>query len=150
MHVELEQCDQAVAPNQELAVQVAELKAKIKLLPLEQRRALIDLALNAKGYAAIAASHNVSIGTIKSRIARGRETLRKWREDIDQRQINSAASTSIDPWTLCMNAVETLVRRGITRINDGTLARETGQPVESVTDFLDDNPRFTINYCIER
>jgi RNA polymerase sigma factor (sigma-70 family) len=58
-------------------VELAELQRDIRLLPESQRTALLLASLTPWNYAQIAAACDVPVGTIRSRLGRGRAMLRK-------------------------------------------------------------------------
>jgi RNA polymerase sigma-70 factor (ECF subfamily) len=55
----------------------SEIERKLLELPLQQRVAVIMRDIEGMSYEEIAEALNVSLGTIKSRIARGREELKR-------------------------------------------------------------------------
>jgi RNA polymerase sigma-70 factor, ECF subfamily len=67
------------SPEDALLVQEehAEIERLLLQLPLQQRIAVIMRDIEGLSYEEIAASMQISIGTVKSRIARGRETLKR-------------------------------------------------------------------------
>jgi RNA polymerase sigma-70 factor, ECF subfamily len=67
-------------------------------IPAEQRRLILLIGLEGITYEEAAAILDVPIGTIRSRLSRGRESLRKiidWRDDVEA--TNGAAITSAKP-----------------------------------------------------
>jgi RNA polymerase sigma-70 factor (ECF subfamily) len=69
----------AQSPEDALLVQEerAEIERMLQDLPLQQRIAVIMRDMEGLSYEEIAESMKVSLGTVKSRIARGRETLKR-------------------------------------------------------------------------
>lgn len=61
--------------NAETALELAEVSEAIRHLPLEQREALILIAAGGFNYEEVATITGVAIGTIKSRVSRGRANL---------------------------------------------------------------------------
>ncbi len=68
------------SPEDALLIQEerAEIERLLLQLPLQQRIAVVMRDIEGLSYEEIAASMNISIGTVKSRIARGRETLKHY------------------------------------------------------------------------
>ena len=67
--------------NQHERTRVTEVVAALDDLPVEQRRVLLLVALEEFTYAEAAAITGVPIGTVMSRLARGREALRRLTDD---------------------------------------------------------------------
>jgi RNA polymerase sigma-70 factor (ECF subfamily) len=67
------------SPEEALLLQEerSEIERKLLELPLQQRVAVIMRDIEGLSYEEIAESLNVSLGTVKSRIARGREELKR-------------------------------------------------------------------------
>jgi RNA polymerase sigma-70 factor (ECF subfamily) len=76
--VDTESVPSAVAelPRQISHIALRELSEAMRHLPALQRKTLEMAALDGRGYDDIAVSQDVSVGTIKSRVARGRQALR--------------------------------------------------------------------------
>jgi RNA polymerase sigma-70 factor, ECF subfamily len=70
---------EAKSPEEELMVQEerAEIERMLLDLPLQQRIAIVMRDIEGLSYEEIAESLNLSLGTVKSRIARGRELLKR-------------------------------------------------------------------------
>jgi RNA polymerase sigma-70 factor (ECF subfamily) len=72
--------DEASAPparaTQEDALALRDLDAALAMLPAEQREVLLLVALEDMSYNQIALTLDISIGTVMSRLSRGREKLR--------------------------------------------------------------------------
>jgi RNA polymerase sigma factor (sigma-70 family) len=58
-------------------IEMEELAAALTRLPEEQRAVLLLVALEDMSYAEVSASLNIPLGTVMSRLARGRERLRQ-------------------------------------------------------------------------
>lgn len=65
-----------VAPTQGDRLAVLELHAALEKLPLEQRQVLLMVGLEDMGYAEVAQVLGIPVGTVMSRLSRGRERLR--------------------------------------------------------------------------
>ena len=65
-----------IAPTQGERLAVLDLQAALDQLPIEQRQVLLLVALEEMPYAEIAATLGIPIGTVMSRLSRGRERLR--------------------------------------------------------------------------
>ncbi|MBN1568941.1 MAG: sigma-70 family RNA polymerase sigma factor [Acidobacteria bacterium] len=70
---------EAQSPEEALLLQEerSEIERKLRELPIQQRMAVIMRDIEGLSYEEIAESLNVSLGTVKSRIARGREELKR-------------------------------------------------------------------------
>ena len=66
----------AVAPTQGERLAVLDLQAALDLLPVEQKEVVLLVALEDMSYAEVAATLGIPIGTVMSRLSRGRERLR--------------------------------------------------------------------------
>jgi RNA polymerase sigma-70 factor, ECF subfamily len=76
-----------VAPNAVATLQLRDLERAISALPEEQRQIILLVGLEGMRYEEVAMVLNIPIGTVRSRLSRGRETLRRLmdlREDADQ------------------------------------------------------------------
>ena len=67
----------SVGPNAEPSLELRDLRAAIAKLPVEQRAAILLVGLEGLSYEETAEILNVPIGTVRSRLSRGREELRK-------------------------------------------------------------------------
>ena len=65
-----------VAPTQGDRLAVLDLQAALDLLPVEQKEVLLLVALEEMAYADVAQALCIPIGTVMSRLSRGRERLR--------------------------------------------------------------------------
>jgi RNA polymerase sigma-70 factor (ECF subfamily) len=70
-----------VAPTQETAPHLIDLDRAIGRLPAEQRGAVLLVGLEGMGYEEAATIMNVPVGTIRSRLWRGRAMLRQLMDD---------------------------------------------------------------------
>ncbi len=68
--------EQPVAPAQGERLAVRDLQAALDALPVEQKEVLLLIGLEDMSYADAAATLGIPIGTVMSRLARGRERLR--------------------------------------------------------------------------
>lgn len=68
--------EQAVAPTQGERLAVLDLQAALDQLPVEQKEILLLVALEDMSYADVAKTLGIPIGTVMSRLSRGRERLR--------------------------------------------------------------------------
>ena len=66
----------AVAPTQGDRLAVLDLQAALEQLPMEQREILLLIALEDMAYGDVAKTLGIPIGTVMSRLSRGRERLR--------------------------------------------------------------------------
>lgn len=65
-----------VAPTQTDRLAVLDLQAALDLLPVEQKEVLLLVTLEDMAYADVAQALGIPIGTVMSRLSRGRERLR--------------------------------------------------------------------------
>jgi len=80
-----EDADTVLPPAQDHHVRLAEVRRAFLALPEEQRAALHLVAVEGMSYAEAAAALDVPVGTVMSRLARARETLRR----LDERPAGS-------------------------------------------------------------
>ena len=73
----------ATAPTQGERLAVLDLQAALDLLPIEQKEIVLLVALEDMAYAEIATALGIPIGTVMSRLSRGRERLRALMEGRD-------------------------------------------------------------------
>ena len=66
----------AMAPTQGERLAVLDLQAALDLLPIEQKEIVLLVALEDRAYAEVAKTLGIPIGTVMSRLSRGRERLR--------------------------------------------------------------------------
>lgn len=76
---ELQESDASLnlPPNQTARLELRDLERGLAKLPEEQRSVILLVGLEGMDYAEAAAAVNAPLGTVRSRIARGRESLRK-------------------------------------------------------------------------
>ena len=74
----------AVAPTQGERLAVLDLQAALDLLPTEQKEIVLLVALEDMAYADVAAALGIPIGTVMSRLSRGRERLRALMDGRDE------------------------------------------------------------------
>jgi|SRR5258708_5283231 RNA polymerase sigma-70 factor (ECF subfamily) len=95
------QIDSAVAdmlshpPHQESGLIMREFMSAFSKLSMPQREALLLAVLEGQSYEVIAEHASVSVGTIKSRISRGRDTLKRLLLEGDARETTSSEKTSL-------------------------------------------------------
>jgi RNA polymerase sigma-70 factor, ECF subfamily len=65
------------APEQGCRLELRDLERAIAKLPKEQRSAILLVGLEGMGYEEVAAVLDVPVGTVRSRLSRGREALRR-------------------------------------------------------------------------
>jgi len=66
-----------MAPRASATLQLRDLERAIKLLPEEQRQVILLVGLEGMHYEEVAAVLDIPIGTVRSRLSRGREMLRR-------------------------------------------------------------------------
>ena len=66
-----------VSPNAAASLQLRDLERAIATLPEEQRQVILLVGLEGISYESVAAILEIPIGTVRSRLSRGRETLRR-------------------------------------------------------------------------
>jgi RNA polymerase sigma-70 factor (ECF subfamily) len=78
-HLELQESDSSLvfSANQTARLELRDLERGLAQLPEEQRSVILLVGLEGMDYAEAAAAVNTPVGTVRSRIARGRESLRK-------------------------------------------------------------------------
>ncbi len=67
-------------PNQEAAINLADVAAALEKLPVEQREVLMMVAAHGMSYEDAAETIGCAVGTVKSRVARGRAALKRMTE----------------------------------------------------------------------
>jgi len=66
-----------VAPKQDEGLALLDLQAALDLLPREQKEVLLLVSLEEMSYAEVAQTLGIPLGTVMSRLSRGRERLRR-------------------------------------------------------------------------
>jgi RNA polymerase sigma-70 factor, ECF subfamily len=66
----------AFSPNQTVRLELRDLERAIAKLSEEQRTVILLIGLEGMGYEEVATVLNLPVGTVRSRVSRGRETLR--------------------------------------------------------------------------
>jgi RNA polymerase sigma factor (sigma-70 family) len=74
----------AAPPTQGERLAVLDLQGALDLLPVEQKEIVLLIALEDMSYADVAATLGIPIGTVMSRLSRGRERLRALMEGRDE------------------------------------------------------------------
>jgi len=74
--------DRGVKPVQEKRIEVRNVGAALELLPEEQRAVVLLIGLEELSYQEVAKVLNIPIGTVMSRLSRGRERLRQMLSDV--------------------------------------------------------------------
>ncbi len=69
-----------VSPNQTMQLELRDLERALAALPEEQRSVILLVGLEGMRYDEAASLVNLPIGTVRSRVSRGRETLRRMTE----------------------------------------------------------------------
>jgi RNA polymerase sigma factor (sigma-70 family) len=64
-------------PNQPARLELRDVQRALAKLPEEQRSVILLIGLEGMGYEEAASVVNIPVGTVRSRVARGRESLRK-------------------------------------------------------------------------
>ncbi len=80
--IELQQCDSglALSPIQTVRLELRDLERAIAKLPDEQRSVILLVGLEGMSYEEAASVVNLPVGTVRSRVSRGREALRMMTE----------------------------------------------------------------------
>ena len=83
------------APNQGKRLELRDLERAIAKLPDEQRSVLLLVGLEGMRYEEVASVLDVPVGTIRSRLSRGREMLRQLMGMIPEREPEAARATAV-------------------------------------------------------
>jgi RNA polymerase sigma-70 factor (ECF subfamily) len=70
-------CEVSTRPTQSDRLELMDIETSLRQLPDEQREVLLLVALEEMSYAEVAAALGIPIGTVMSRLSRGRERLRQ-------------------------------------------------------------------------
>lgn len=76
-----------VAPRAAASLQLRDLERAIRLLPEEQRQVILLVGLEGMRYEEVAAVLDIPIGTVRSRLSRGREMLRRLMDIKDESDV---------------------------------------------------------------
>jgi hypothetical protein len=82
------------APQQNRRLELRDLERAITRLPEEQRSVILLVGLEGMRYEEVAAVLDVPVGTIRSRLSRGREALRRLTGSVPQDEAESETSES--------------------------------------------------------
>jgi RNA polymerase sigma-70 factor, ECF subfamily len=82
------------APQQGKRLELRDLERAIAMLPEEQRSVVLLVGLEGMRYEEVAAVLGVPVGTIRSRLSRGREALRRLTGSVPEREIENGVSGS--------------------------------------------------------
>jgi RNA polymerase sigma-70 factor (ECF subfamily) len=74
--LDMDTCDVTIRATQTDGLEIRDIESALTQLPEEQREILLLLALEEMSYAEIAETLHIPAGTVMSRLARGRESLR--------------------------------------------------------------------------
>jgi RNA polymerase sigma-70 factor (ECF subfamily) len=86
----------AQAPDQTMRLELRDLERALAQLPKDQRSLILGIGIDGMGYEEAASAFNVPLGTVRSRIARGRERLRSLTERCPARDYRSTAGAGDD------------------------------------------------------
>jgi RNA polymerase sigma factor (sigma-70 family) len=102
--IELNECAQSLVATTDPTAsrQLRELERALGELPEEQREVILLVGLEGMSYDQAAAILNVPVGTIRSRLSRGREALRKLL-GVEGRRPTTAAEHHLEPTQLAAN-----------------------------------------------
>jgi RNA polymerase sigma-70 factor (ECF subfamily) len=84
----------AVLPNQTMRLELRDLERAIAELPDEQRSVILLVGLEGMSYEKAASVLNQPVGTVRSRVSRGRETLRMMTELFPSRHSRRRSSAA--------------------------------------------------------
>jgi RNA polymerase sigma-70 factor (ECF subfamily) len=82
------------APQQGKSLELRDLERALAKLPEEQRSVILLVGLEGMRYEEVAAVLDVPVGTIRSRLSRGRETLRRLTGTIPEEEVERTAGNS--------------------------------------------------------
>ena len=89
-----------IAPTAGPSLELRDLERAIGLLPEEQRQVILLVGLEGMRYEEVAAVLDVPVGTIRSRLSRGREALRRLTGAVPDEKADDAVSESKPPCRL--------------------------------------------------
>ena len=78
-----------VAPRAGASLQLRDLERAIRLPPAEQRQVILLVGLEGMRYEEVAAVLDIPIGTVRSRLSRGREMLRRLMDMKEESDVTS-------------------------------------------------------------
>ncbi|MFZ3235295.1 MAG: sigma-70 family RNA polymerase sigma factor [Stellaceae bacterium] len=81
-------------PDQNIRLELRDVERALALLPAEQRSLILVIGLEDMRYEDAASAFNIPLGTVRSRIARGRERLRSMTERRPARDYRDSAGSS--------------------------------------------------------
>src|SRR5436309_438443 len=84
-----------MAPRAGACLQLRDLERAIALLPEEQRQAILLVGLEGMRYEEVAAVLDIPIGTVRSRLSRGREMLRRLMDEKEEPEQPSAVPPGV-------------------------------------------------------
>jgi RNA polymerase sigma-70 factor, ECF subfamily len=82
------------APQQGKSLELRDLERALAKLPEEQRSVILLVGLEGMRYEEVAAVLDVPVGTIRSRLSRGRETLRRLTGSVPDEEVERTAGNS--------------------------------------------------------
>jgi RNA polymerase sigma-70 factor, ECF subfamily len=82
------------APQQSRRLELRDLERALTRLPEEQRAVILLVGLEGMRYEEVAAVLDVPVGTIRSRLSRGREALRRLTGSVPEKQVDPAQGGS--------------------------------------------------------
>ncbi len=114
-------------PNQAKRLELRDLQRAIAKLPEEQRAVILLVGLEGMRYEEVARVLDVPVGTIRSRLSRGREMLRQLmgiaaEEDTEERVLRHAMPDAPQPEI----AVDALSKRRHVRVVEAAVAQRRG------------------------
>jgi RNA polymerase sigma-70 factor, ECF subfamily len=111
------------APQQGKRLELRDLERAIAKLPQEQRSVILLVGLEGMRYEEVAAVLDVPVGTIRSRLSRGRETLRKLTGSIPEDEAGRVIGKSRAPTRIAQRYRGSMARSEIT-VDRTRLTRE--------------------------
>jgi RNA polymerase sigma-70 factor, ECF subfamily len=117
--VPLGECDRPLEPQQGLRLEFRDLVRAIDALPSEQRSAIMLVAVDEMRYDEAASALGLPLGTVRSRVSRGRDTLRRLTDRLPSDGGAGPANpqaTSRNPRSSHVERMEKRLRRGQPRV----------------------------------